>query len=90
MGGHAAGEYAAVRRAAVGRVERRAKVRGEAPWGAPMRIPGFARALLTGRHLAGASQQEAVVVALGLHRVARSCDLLLFILGEGSRVAVIG
>jgi hypothetical protein len=55
-----------------------------------MRIPGFARALLTGRHLAGASQQEAVVVALGLHRVARSCDLLLFILGEGSRVAVIG
>jgi hypothetical protein len=55
-----------------------------------MRIPGVAGALLTGRHLAGASQQEAVIVALGLYRVAQSCALLFFILGEGSRVAVIG
>jgi hypothetical protein len=48
-----------------------------------MRLMGF-----MGRHLAGASQQLAVVVILDRYRFACSCRLVLFLKG-GRLVAVI-
>jgi hypothetical protein len=80
-------------RAAVGQAW--AEVRGELARRPYRRAPGLIGPLLVrlmglvGRHLAGASQQLAVVVVLDRYRFACSCRLVLFLVLKGGRLVAV-